>query len=75
MHELALTESLVEAVDERVAPERVARVRLQVGRLAGVIPEALETSWQRLSDLFARPIPRHRGAAARRTPAARRKAR
>jgi hydrogenase nickel incorporation protein HypA/HybF len=41
MHELAITESLVHAVDERVAPERVACLRLQVGRLAGVVPEAL----------------------------------
>jgi hydrogenase nickel incorporation protein HypA/HybF len=41
VHELAVMEALVATVDERVAPARVARVRLQLGELAGVIPEAL----------------------------------
>jgi hydrogenase nickel incorporation protein HypA/HybF len=41
MHELTLTESIVRAVDERIAPEKAACVRLQVGRLAGVEPSAL----------------------------------
>jgi hydrogenase nickel incorporation protein HypA/HybF len=41
MHELAITESMVAAVAEKVGPARVARVRLQVGRLAGVVPDAL----------------------------------
>jgi hydrogenase nickel incorporation protein HypA/HybF len=41
MHELAITESMIAAVAERVGPARVARVRLQVGTLAGVVPEAL----------------------------------
>jgi hydrogenase nickel incorporation protein HypA/HybF len=42
MHELAITESMIAAVAERVGPARVARVRLQVGQLAGVVPEALQ---------------------------------
>jgi len=42
MHELALMESIVAAVDERIRPARAARVRLQVGRLAGVMPDALQ---------------------------------
>ena len=41
MHELALMESIVAAVEERIHPARAARVRLQVGRLAGVMPDAL----------------------------------
>jgi hydrogenase nickel incorporation protein HypA/HybF len=41
MHELAITESMVAAVAERVGATRVARVRLQVGSLAGVVPHAL----------------------------------
>jgi hydrogenase nickel incorporation protein HypA/HybF len=42
MHELAITESMVAAVAEAVGVARVARVRLQVGRLAGVVPDALQ---------------------------------
>ncbi|HUK64896.1 MAG TPA: hydrogenase maturation nickel metallochaperone HypA [Dongiaceae bacterium] len=41
MHELALMESIVAAVEERIQPARAARVRLQIGRLAGVMPDAL----------------------------------
>jgi hydrogenase nickel incorporation protein HypA/HybF len=41
MHELAIMESLVSAVEERVHPARVASVRLRVGQLAGVVPRAL----------------------------------
>jgi hydrogenase nickel incorporation protein HypA/HybF len=41
MHELALMESIVAAVEERIRPARAARVRLQIGRLAGVMPDAL----------------------------------
>ena len=41
MHELAITESMVAAVADSVGPARVARVRLQIGRLAGVVPDAL----------------------------------
>jgi hydrogenase nickel incorporation protein HypA/HybF len=41
MHELALMESIVAAVEERIHPARAARVHLQIGRLAGVVPDAL----------------------------------
>jgi hydrogenase nickel incorporation protein HypA/HybF len=41
MHELAIVESIVAAVEERVAPARVSCVRLQIGRLAGVVPHAV----------------------------------
>jgi hydrogenase nickel incorporation protein HypA/HybF len=42
MHELAIMESVVAAVTERIGAERVTVVRLQVGRLAAVVPEALQ---------------------------------
>src|SRR5262249_43161695 len=42
MHELAITESMVATVAERVGETRVARLRLQVGTLAGVVPHALQ---------------------------------
>jgi hydrogenase nickel incorporation protein HypA/HybF len=41
MHELAITESLVSAVAERVDGGRVTRVVLEIGRLSGVVPDAV----------------------------------
>jgi len=41
MHEMAITESVVAAVSERLGPERVRRVVLEIGRLSGVVPDAL----------------------------------
>jgi hydrogenase nickel incorporation protein HypA/HybF len=38
MHELAITQSVVDAVTEQA---RVASVRVRVGRLAGVVPDAM----------------------------------
>jgi hydrogenase nickel incorporation protein HypA/HybF len=41
MHELSIAESVVDAVLERTGERHVGSVRLQVGRLSGVVPEAL----------------------------------
>jgi hydrogenase nickel incorporation protein HypA/HybF len=41
MHELAIAESVVSSVLERTEDRRVSVVRLRVGRLAGVVPDAL----------------------------------
>jgi hydrogenase nickel incorporation protein HypA/HybF len=41
MHELAVVESLVAAVTDKIHPARAVRVRLQIGDLAGVVPESL----------------------------------
>ena len=41
MHELAITESVVEGVSERFGDARVLRVVLQVGRLSGVAVDAV----------------------------------
>lgn len=45
MHEVALVESILAAIEERVRAAQVQRVRLQVGQLAGVLPEALRFSF------------------------------
>jgi hydrogenase nickel incorporation protein HypA/HybF len=50
VHELALMEKVVAAVVERIGGERVATVRLEIGRLVAVVPEALT----RCFDLCAR---------------------
>jgi hydrogenase nickel incorporation protein HypA/HybF len=41
MHEVALMASVVEAIESRTQPARVVRVRLEVGRLSGIVPDAL----------------------------------
>jgi hydrogenase nickel incorporation protein HypA/HybF len=41
MHELAITESIVEGVLERVGECQVSKVVLEIGRLSGVEPDAV----------------------------------
>lgn len=41
MHELAITESVVSTVAERFAAATVVRVRLAIGKLSGVEPDAV----------------------------------
>jgi hydrogenase nickel incorporation protein HypA/HybF len=42
MHELAITQSVVDMVVERTAGRRVAAVRVRVGDLSGVVPDAMQ---------------------------------
>ena len=41
MHELAITEGLVDAVTERLPGQRVTCVRLEIGALSGVVADSL----------------------------------
>jgi hydrogenase nickel incorporation protein HypA/HybF len=41
MHELSITQSVVEAVTERTGTAAVVSVRLRVGRLSGVVPDSM----------------------------------
>jgi hydrogenase nickel incorporation protein HypA/HybF len=41
MHELGITRSVVSIVSERAQGQRVLRVSLEVGRLSGLLPEAI----------------------------------
>ena len=41
MHELAITQSVVDAVTERTGSAPVTSVRLRVGLLAGIVPDAM----------------------------------
>lgn len=45
MHELGLCEAIVGAVEKRAGARAVSRVRVQVGRLHHVHPEAFEQSF------------------------------
>lgn len=46
MHELALMENMVEAVEQRIFDQRVALVRLEIGTLAGVTTDALRFAFE-----------------------------
>ncbi len=41
MHELAITEGLVDAVSERLPGQRVTCVRLEIGALSGVVADSV----------------------------------
>lgn len=41
VHELALTESIVAAVRDRLGEQKVVRVRVEIGCLMAVVPDAL----------------------------------
>jgi hydrogenase nickel incorporation protein HypA/HybF len=42
VHELAIAESIVAAVREKLADAPIRRVCVEVGRLSGVVPDALQ---------------------------------
>ena len=46
MHELAITQSVVDVVRRRTGDRRVSTVRLQVGRLSGVVPDAMQFCYE-----------------------------
>lgn len=41
MHELAIVESVVDAITTRLPEARIAAVRLEIGQLSGVVPDAV----------------------------------
>ena len=65
MHEMAITESIVEICREHAAGRRVLSVTLEIGELSGVVPEAVEFCFEACSsgsnvegaDLVIVPIP------------------
>lgn len=50
MHELSIMQSIVAACTERAGGAQVIRVRIEVGRLAGVVPEALRFCYDLCAD-------------------------
>jgi hydrogenase expression/formation protein HypC len=46
MHELAITQSVVDMVAERTAGRHVSIVRLDVGALSGVVPDAMQFCYE-----------------------------
>jgi hydrogenase nickel incorporation protein HypA/HybF len=41
VHELSITQSVVDAVTRRMGDARIGRVRLEVGKLSGLVPDAV----------------------------------
>ena len=41
MHELSITQSVVTTITGRLGERTVRRVRLEVGRLSGIVPDAM----------------------------------
>ena len=41
MHELAISESIVAGIVERMGDARVIRVVLEIGRLSGIVPDSI----------------------------------
>ncbi|MDX1425943.1 MAG: hydrogenase maturation nickel metallochaperone HypA [Kiloniellales bacterium] len=41
MHEMGITRNIVSIVSERARPRKVLRVRLEIGRLSAVMPDAI----------------------------------
>ncbi|WP_329053078.1 hydrogenase maturation nickel metallochaperone HypA [Amycolatopsis sp. NBC_01488] len=41
MHEMAVTQSVVDAIVARLGEAAVSRVRLEIGRLSGVVPDSV----------------------------------
>jgi len=41
VHELSITQSVVDAVTGRMGDARICRVRLEIGKLSGLVPDAV----------------------------------
>lgn len=50
MHELSLTQMMVEAIAERVGEARVTCVRLEIGRLSGVVVDSIRFCFDLVAD-------------------------
>lgn len=46
MHELAVTQSVVDTVTARTGDAHVTTVRLEIGRLSGVVPDAVRMCFE-----------------------------
>jgi hydrogenase nickel incorporation protein HypA/HybF len=46
MHELSITQSIVDTIADRLGPVSVHRVRLEIGKLSGVVPDAVRFAFE-----------------------------
>jgi hydrogenase nickel incorporation protein HypA/HybF len=50
VHELAITQSIVDAVSDAATGAAVARVHLRIGKLSGVVPDAVRFCFELVAD-------------------------
>ncbi len=50
MHELSITQSIVESVAEKVGDRQVTCVRLEIGKLSGVVVESIRFCFDLVAD-------------------------
>jgi len=50
VHELAITQSVVDAVGEHAAGARVSRVNVRIGKLSGVVPDAMRFCFELVTE-------------------------
>lgn len=50
MHEMSITQSIVDAVCERAAGRRVRRVSVQVGALCAVVPDSMQFCFELVTE-------------------------
>ncbi|MDJ0394704.1 hydrogenase maturation nickel metallochaperone HypA [Rhodococcus sp. G-MC3] len=50
MHELSITQCIVDAACERAAGRTVASVRVQVGRLCAVVPDSMQFCFELITE-------------------------
>lgn len=50
MHELSITQSVVDTVTERVDGARVTAINLRIGKLSGVVPDALRFCFELIAE-------------------------
>lgn len=50
MHELSITESVVQSVVERMGPAKVLRISLEIGTLSGVVADSVKFCFDLVTD-------------------------
>lgn len=50
MHELSITQSVVTTVSERMPDATVRRIRLEIGRLSGVVADSVRFCWDMVAE-------------------------
>jgi hydrogenase nickel incorporation protein HypA/HybF len=50
VHELALTQAVVDMITDRLGPARITAVHLEVGRLSGVLPDAVRFAFEVITE-------------------------
>jgi hydrogenase nickel incorporation protein HypA/HybF len=50
MHELAITQSVVDAVLDRTGDRTVTTVRMRIGRLSGIVPDSLRFCFELVTE-------------------------